>query len=462
MSDPRRLFGTNGIREVVGATLTAPFVVRVVRAIGTVIPERSRVVVGRDGRTSSVALAELARATLALAGHSVVDVGLLPTPAIQYAVPRHTAALGLILTASHNPPEFNGLKCIAADGLEVQRPIEEAIESAAAQELGRSVGFAEVGAVTYDHLAGDRYVAGIVEQVDFRRIAERRFTVALDCANGTAVATSPELLRRLGCRTVTLNGQVDGTFPGRPSEPTERNVAELCRLVPSVGAAFGVAHDGDADRAAFVDGQGRYVPGEQMMTLLARDAVERHGGGVVVTPVTGSQALEDAVRPLGGSVVYTAVGSPAVTHEMQRQHAVFGGEENGGLVRPAFQLARDGAMTLASVLDLLARSGSTLEQLLTSIPRYALVKESVPCPVALRGPVLARVKDQLSAGAARTSTLDGLKVYRGGGWLLVRPSGTEPIFRIFAEAKEAPEAKVLAEMGIAAVRDAVAALAAAA
>ena len=456
MNGPPRLFGTNGIREVVGETLTAPFVVKVARAIGTVVPPRSKLVVGWDGRTSSVAMAKLTVGALTLSGHSVVELGLLPTPAIQYNVPLLHAQMGVILTASHNPPQFNGVKCIAADGLEVSREVETEIEAAVAQDHGTTVGYRDVGAASVDGLAKERYLAGILAQVDAARIAAAKFAVALDCANGASVPTSPELLRRLESRTVTLNGQVDGTFPGRPSEPTERNIGELCRLVPSVGAHLGVAHDGDADRAAFVDDLGRYVPGEQILTLLAKDAVERHGGGVVVTPVTGSQALEDAVTPLGGSVVYTRVGSPAVTHEMQRRKAVFGGEENGGLIRPSFQLARDGAMTLVGVLDLMARTGRSLRDLVGGIPRYAMVKESVACPVSVREAVLARLERRYQGESRQLVTIDGVKAYLRDGWILLRPSGTEPIFRIFTESKEPSAARALADAGIQAVREEIA------
>ncbi len=456
MAPAPRLFGTNGIREVVGERLTAPFVVRIARAIGTVLPARSRVVVGWDGRTSSLAFAKLTTATLALSGHPVVEVGLLPTPAIQYNVPRLGAQLAVILTASHNPPEFNGIKCIAADGLEVSRETETAIEGAAADDRGTTVRFSEVGAVSVDGLAADRYLEGLVAEVDPERVARRKYAVALDCANGASVPTTPALLSRLGCRTVAINAQIDGTFPGRPSEPTEKNITELCRLVPSVGANLGVAHDGDADRAAFVDDRGAFIPGEQILTLLAKDAVERHHGGVVVTPVTGSQALEDAIQPIGGSVVYTRVGSPSVTHEMKSRGAVFGGEENGGLIRPSFQLARDGAMTLASVLDLMARTERSLRELLGTIPRYSMVKESVPCPVHLREPVLERLGRTLERDSDRVVTIDGLKAYRQHGWVLLRPSGTEPIFRVFAEAKESGQARALADFGIAAVRSALA------
>jgi phosphomannomutase / phosphoglucomutase len=204
-----------------------------------------------------------------------------------------------------------------------------------------------------------------------------------------------------------------------------------------------------------VDAAGRYVPGEESLTLLARDAVARHHGGVVVSPVSAPQSLEDAVTAVGGSVVYTRVGSPSVTHEMQARKAVFGGEENGGLIVPSFQLARDGAMTAAAMLDLLARTGGTLAEALSDLPRYTMIKEKAPCPVALRDAVLARLTTVLSEGADRVVTIDGLKVYRDGGWILLRPSGTEPLFRVFAESKDPARARSLADRGMAAVRSAV-------
>ncbi len=452
-----RLFGTNGIREVVGTTLTAPFVTRVASAIGGLYAPGKPIVVGWDGRTSSPAFSRIVSATLALAGHHVIELGVLPTPAIQYNVPRLGAQLAVIVTASHNPPEFNGLKCIAEDGLEVPREAEERIERAVEAGATAGVPFDRVGDISPRSDGGRRYVDGILEQVDVARIRERKFTVVLDCGNGASVPTSPVLLRRLGCRVVTINGHLDGTFPGHLSEPTEANLADLKRMVPAVGADLGIAHDGDADRAIFVDAAGRYVPGEESLTLLAREAVVRHPGGLVVSPVSAPQSLEDAVRAVGGSVVYTRVGSPSVTHEMQRQHAVFGGEENGGLILPSFQLARDGAMTAAAMLDLLARTGSSLADALADLPRYTLIKEKAPCPVALREAVLAQLTAALSEGADRVVTLDGLKVYREGGWILVRPSGTEPLFRVFAEAKEPAPARALADRGLAAVRAAVAA-----
>ncbi|MGA8275603.1 MAG: phosphoglucosamine mutase [Thermoplasmata archaeon] len=453
-----RLFGTNGIREVVGEKLTAPFIARVAAGITTVLDPGDLVAVGWDARTSSPEIVRIVSATLALAGHRVAELGVLPTPAVQYLVPRLGAQMGIIATASHNPREFNGLKCIAADGLEVPRSVEEAIEVAAEAGNVRTVPYDSVGSIYPVADGAYRYVDGIVHQVDAARIRKRHFTVVLDCGNGASVTTGPDLLRSLGCRVITLNGHADGTFPGHLSEPTEANVQDLIHIVPAVGADLGIAHDGDADRAVFVDASGRYVPGEETLALLARDAVERAGGGIVVSPVSASQSLEDAVRPHGGSVVYTRVGSPAVTHEMQSQQAVFGGEENGGLIFPKFQYARDGGMSAAGMLDFLVRKDSSLAEALKSVPRYALVREKVPCPVESRGPVMAHVEAILAEGADRVVTLDGIKAYRDGGWILLRPSGTEPLLRIFAESKDPARARALADEGLTAVRRALAAV----
>jgi len=451
-----RLFGTNGIREVVGDPLTATYVGRIAAAIGGVVPPGRPIAVGWDGRTSSPAFARIVSATLSLAGHRVIEVGLLPTPAIQYNVPRLAAAAGVIVTASHNPPEFNGVKCIGPDGLEAPREFEEAVEAAVERGADRGVPFDQVGEVDPDHLGARRYLDGILARVDRERIGQRRFSVVLDCANGAGAVTSPVLLRRLGCRTVTINGSIDGTFPGHPPEPTEAHLADLKRTVVAIGADLGVAHDGDADRAIFVDASGRYVPGEEMLALMARDAVEQHGHGVVVTSISSPSTVEEAVVAAGGTVEYTRVGSPAITRAMQDRQAVFGGEDNGGLIVPGFQLARDGAMAVAAVLDLLARKERSLPDLLRELPHSSVLKEKVACPVALRERVMARAKDRLAAGAERVVTIDGLKVYRDQGSLLIRPSGTEPLLRVFAEAKDPSTARALADLGLATVREAIA------
>jgi phosphomannomutase/phosphoglucomutase len=451
-----RWFGTNGIREVVGQRLTAPLVAQIAGAVARAVPVGRPIAVGWDGRTSSPQFASIVSATLTLAGHEVVELGLLPTPAIQFNVRALRAQFGVIVTASHNPPEFNGIKLIAADGLEVPRRVEEAVEALIDTGTVRAAPYDSLGRLHADTEGGSRYVDRILQLVDQEAIRKRRFTVVLDCGNGASVVTSPTLLRRLGCRVTTLNGQVDGTFPGHLSEPVEANVTDLIRAVPAMGADLGVVHDGDADRAVFVDSTGHYVPGEQMLTLLAKTLVHAHHGGIVVVPVSASQSVEDAVRPYGGEVVYTRVGSPVITREMLARKAVFGGEDNGGHVFPKFQLARDGAMTLAAVLELLAREDASLGDVLRDIPRYVVIKKKVNCPVELRSAVLERLVAEQKQLGGRFLTLDGLKVFTESGWLLLRPSGTEPLVRVYAEARTEAKAEDLVQKGVARVESAVA------
>ena len=423
--------------------MTGSLVGEVSGAIAELLPRGPPIVVGWDGRTSSAPFARIASATLALAGHRVVELGLLPTPAIQLNIPLLGAQCGLVLTASHNPPEFNGIKCIAADGLEVPRAFEEQIEERVARNTILAMPFDQVGSVSQDPQGGPRYVEAILRRTDAAAVRERAFTVVLDCGNGASVPTSPALLRQLGCRVITLNAQVDGTFPGHLSEPTETNLKDIVRAVPTFGADLGVAHDGDADRAVFVDGKGRYIPGERVLALMAREAVRRNRGGVVVTPVSSSQSVEDVVRPIGGEVVYTRVGSPTVTREMKARKAVFGGEENGGLVFPELQLARDGAMTAAAMLSYLARERVGLAEAIDSVPAYVLRKEKLVCPAEYLDRVFQELGPALERDAEKVVTIDGLKAYRQGGWVLVRRSGTEPLIRVFAEARDATTADQL-------------------
>ncbi len=430
------LFRTNGIREVVGTELTADFAVRL----------------GRDARTSSPAFSDLLRATLVLAGRDVVDLGLLPTPAVQYNIPYVGAECAVVVTASHNPPEYNGFKCLDERGRSAARETERALEAAIENPCAPGVPFDRIGTARIDRSGADRYLAGVLAQVDREPIARRRPTVVLDCGNGATAVTSPELLRRLGCRVVSLNAHPDGRFPGRVSEPNEGSLSDLRRIVPAIGADLGIAHDGDGDRTIFVADDGRFVPGEQSLALLARRAIRNRPGGVVVTPVSTSQLLEDVVHPLGGRIEYTAVGSPTLTREVERTGAVLGGEENGGVVFPSFQTARDGAMTAAAMLELLTDEARPLSALLDGLPTYSVVKEKVPCPPERAGSVLRAVAEDLGSEAKRVITLDGWKIYTDGGWTLLRRSGTEPILRIFAENRDPVGARRLADAALERVR----------
>ncbi len=439
-----KLFGTDGVRGIANDEITVEMATNLGRVIATL--RDGTLAVGMDARLSSPMLKSAVIAGITSAGCDVVDLGLLPTPALQYYVKcNKDIAGGVVVTASHNPREYNGIKFIQSDGREFTRSMDEESERMYMSKSYRIVSWDKVGKV-YREDCRRMYIQGILDKVNLDLISEKKFKVVLDCGNGAGCVTSPELLRKLGCRCVSINAHPDGTFPCRNPEPVKENVEFLMKCVKNVGADLGVAHDGDADRATFVDERGEFVGEDVMLALMAKYYVEKNGGGIVVTPVSSSKCVEDVVREAGGEVVYTAVGSPVVAETMLKLKAVFGGEGNGGLVFPEHLLARDGAMSIAKVLELLAEEGKKLSELVADIPKY----------VTLKAKVLCRDKIKLLEGLKQTfpdaDFTDGAKVEYEDGWILIRPSGTEPIARIMAESKSEKRAKELLEMGMEVVK----------
>lgn len=401
------------------------------------------VALGNDTRTSGPMLRAATLAGLTAAGCRVSDLGVAPSPAVQLYVKEHDVVGGVIVTASHNPPEYNGIKVLDAAGMEMPRAQEEEIERLYAQRTFASASWDAVGEVLPVAGANRRYREAILEQVDRDAIRGRSLRVVLDCANGASVYTSPYLLEALGCHVLTLNAQPDGTFPGHPPEPRPEHLQELTALVKETGADLGAAHDGDADRVVFVDEKGTYVYGDRSLALVAGHVVARAGGGTVVTPVSSSSCVEEVVRSAGGEVAYTRVGAPLVARKMFEMQATFGGEENGGLIFPAHQYTRDGALGLAVMLEILATGKASLSERLGQLPVYHLAKTSLPCPPDVRQPLMDALAERVAEH--RVDTTDGLKIFFDTGWVLARPSGTEAIIRVFSEGKTLEDAQRLSD-----------------
>lgn len=442
-----RLFGTNGVRGVVGDTMTPALAQRVGAAVGTMLTPGDRVALGTDARTSSPMIAATVTAALQAAGIDVVRLGVCPSPAIQYFVKTHDdVAHGVIITASHNPPQFNGIKTIAADGTETSAEEEAAVEDIYFAESFRSVPWDAVGGVSDDASANDAYRQAVLDHVDDDKIRKRKFKVIVDPAGGPGALVLPRLLEDLGCQVVTIHGELDGTFSGRKSEPKEENLGALIKKVKADGADLGLAQDGDADRCTFIDDRGEFVPGDESFAIVADHVVREAGGGTVCTPVSTSSLLDEVVDAAGGRVVTTAVGSPIVARRMFEEDAVFGGEENGGLIFPAMQHCRDGAMSAAAMLEILAARDTTLSALRDALPEYHVVKRSFECPEDRKTGLLKRLKEAYGTrDDVRVDDTDGVKVYyEDGAWVLIRPSGTEPIYRVYAESKDASRAEDLA------------------
>lgn len=446
-----RLFGTDGIRRVVNAEFSPVFIAEVAAATAEILQGEGPVLIAQDYRTTSPGIARILAGVLAMDGVEVVEMGAMPTPCLQFNVRALKARLGLMVTASHNPTDFNGIKFSGPEGLEITPEEEHAIERNVHLRRHAVPRWDRAAAVRADSDGVARYLRSIVGLVDRGRIEARRLRVVLDCGNGTSAATSPLLLRSLGCQLTTLNANPDGYFPGHPSEPTEANLADLRKTVVAVGADFGVAHDGDSDRVAFVDETGRYVPGEETLGLFAGEMLRRKGGGTVVTSVTSTRCIEEVVRIAGGELRITRSGSLPVAREIAESHAIFGGEENGGMYWPAHQVARDGPASSAMMLDFLAESGLSLGAMLAKLPKFHVVKRNVPLPESTKAAVLDRVRATLGAEAERLVTLDGVKAFYPDGWILVRPSGTEPICRVYAESRDADRAKQMCERAVALV-----------
>ena len=285
--------------------------------------------------------------------------------------------------------------------------------------------------------AGEEYVDAVISRVDADAIKKAELKVCLDCANCAAYETSPLLLKKLNVRAITINCNPQGEFPGHPSEPTEENLRDLISLTRATRSDLGIAHDGDADRCVFITDGGKFVSGDKSLALISKYVLSEKKG-IVVTPVSSSSLVEEVVRESGGEIRYTAVGSPVVARKMIETGAVFGGEENGGLIFPEQQYCRDGAMTIAKILECIVRDGPLKGQI-SDLPVYHTVKTKVECPDDMKKHVLEYLAG--SNDGTRIDSTDGLKIIFDDGWVLARPSGTEPIFRIYSESKDEEAAK---------------------
>jgi phosphomannomutase / phosphoglucomutase len=444
-----QLFGTNGVRGIVGKTMTPELALALGRAVGTWLAAGSRIAVATDARDSGPHLRDAFCAGVNASGVHTVDLGTLPSPGIQLYVRDKGFAAGAIITASHNPAEYNGIKLVAPDGTETSQEEEAQVERIVASKAYRQVAWNALGTHSRDTGAVDHYVEAVLKQVDIHAIRRAKLKVVLDPGGGAGCVTAPRLLNTLGVQTIGLSVKLDGAFKDRPSEPSPDNAARCIAAVKSSGAHLGVLQDGDADRAIFVDEKGDYVWGDQSLALAALWELRRTPKGpsdpVVCTAVSSSSCVADAVRMGGGRLEWTVVGSPVVAREMIRHDAVFGGEDNGGLMFRRHQHCRDGLMAMAFVLELLATTQRSLSDLLSEIPKYALVKEKLRVPDEAKAGILAALRGRMEreAGVRSVDARDGVKAYLDEGWVLVRPSGTEPLFRIQAEAKTAEAAAAL-------------------
>jgi len=438
----KQLFGTFGVRRVANTVLTPEFASKIAAAYGTKV--QGTIAIGSDPRTSSEMIKHSVTAGLLSVGCNVVDLGTLPTPAVQYAVRKYYDG-GIMVTASHNPPKYNGLKLLDKDGIGTPDDLEEEIEDLYFNDKQERVTWDKIGKA-YKADIVDEYIDEVLERVDTEAIRDAKLKVVLDCGSGAACNTTPYIIRKLGCELTTLNSQPDGAFPGRNPEPTEDNLQDLIKVVKATNADIGIAHDGDADRTICIDEKGQFVFGDKSFALVEKFMLEKNGGGKIVTTVATSNAIKDIALENNGEIILTKVGDLVVARKLHEIDGLFGGEENGGLIFPDFIYGRDSGLATAMLLEILAKSKNTLSELIGQLPTYYSEKRKVECPDDKKASVAQSIIEQTKD--YEVDTTDGVKVITDDGWVIIRPSGTEPIYRCFSEAKTPEKAAELADWGM--------------
>ena len=423
----KKLFGTNGVRGVFSEDFTLEFVNDLVMSLAAHF-KQGKILVGYDGRHSSPIVAKVVSSALNYSGLDCYMAGLVPTPCLEYATKKLGYDGGLMITASHNPPQYNGIKPVASDGVEISREDERKIEQIFAEKnwikastFGKS--FEETNVIS-------TYIDGIISLIDIDSIKAKKFKVCLDLGNGAQAVTAKKLCENLGCDVHAINEEINGDFPGRGSEPTPQNLDELSKLVVDTNSNFGIAFDGDGDRSIFCDETGKILTGDSSALLLCDYLLQQYPNSQVVTCLNSGNIIENIVEKTNSRVVRTKVGSVEVSRRMVNDDALVGYEENGGFMFGNHNHVRDGAMTLALMLDLLSKSQLDLSQNIKNLPPSFTTKTKIECSLEKSKIVISELLKEFPD----SNTSDGIKIQVDkDNWVMIRPSGTEPIIRIYGE-----------------------------
>ena len=423
----KKLFGTNGIRGVFSEDFTLEFVNDLVMSLAAYF-KQGKILVGYDGRHSSPIVAKVVSSALNYSGLDCYMAGLVPTPCLEYATKKLGYDGGLMITASHNPPQYNGIKPVASDGVEISREEERKIEQIfdeknwiKASTFGKS--FEETNVIS-------TYIDGIISLIDIDSIKAKKFKVCLDLGNGAQAVTAKKLCENLHCDVHAINEEINGDFPGRGSEPTPQNLDELSKLVVDTNSNFGIAFDGDGDRSIFCDETGKILTGDSSALLLCDYLLQQYPNSQVVTCLNSGNIIENIVEKTNSRVVRTKVGSVEVSRRMVNDDALVGYEENGGFMFGNHNHVRDGAMTLALMLDLLSKSQLDLSQNIKNLPPSFTTKTKIECSLEKSKIVISELLKEFPD----SNTSDGIKIQVDkDNWVMIRPSGTEPIIRIYGE-----------------------------
>jgi phosphomannomutase len=431
----------SGIRGIVGESLTPQVIEKFTLAYGSSL-NKGKVILGRDSRTSGEFITNIVRGCLLATGCEVIEVGIVPTPTVQMEILYHKAQGGIAITASHNPPEWNGLKFMDSNGRFLSPAKAENVYAEADKGNFNLQKWDGVGSLKIDAGANNRHISELLKlpYFDIQAIKNKKFKVVVDCVNGAGGLIIPQLLEELGCETIVLNGEANGHFAHTP-EPLPENLTEICETVKKEKADLGFAVDPDVDRCAIIDNLGNTIGEEYTLALAVKFILSRKLGNVVVNMST-SRASEDIAKYYNCPFIRTKVGEINVAEEMAKNDAVIGGEGNGGVILPELHLGRDAPAAVALTLQALLDFGGTMHELFLSLPQYKIVKKKINIEGLNPDELLQKMAQKHND--KKIDFLDGLKIDTDNTWVHLRKSNTEPIIRVMAEAPTEKEAEDLA------------------
>jgi phosphomannomutase len=446
------MISVSGVRGIIGATLTPQVATEFGQAFGHFLKQsatgKPKVAIGRDTRPSGPMIFGAVSAGLLSVGVDVIDVGVATTPSVALLGRFLGTSASIVITASHNPILWNGIKFLRHDGIAFPPADAARIKAIYFEKPWKLVDIDGLGRASEDSRAHAHHVQTVLGLFDARGIAEKRFRVVLDSVNGAGCAGTPMLLSKLGAELIHMNAEATGNFAHVP-EPTRENLTDLCAKVKEKRAAVGFAQDPDADRLAVVDENGTYIGEEYTLALCTHArmlAKEKQGGVAVVANLSTSRMVDDIAARFGQKVYRTAVGEANVAGKLQELAGqnpgnVIGGEGNGGIIDLRVGPVRDSFLGIAMILDLLTRTGNTLSQIVADLPRYAMIKTKFECTQDQSAALVAKVKKNFAT--ERLDTQDGVRIDWPNGWVHVRQSNTEPIARVIAEATDEATARDL-------------------
>lgn len=440
-----RLFGTSGIRGEIGSEINAELALNIGKAIASYLGGKGKAVLGYDTRTTNQMLENAITAGLIECGFDVIKLGMVPTPVSGYATMKLDANVGIMITASHNPSQYNGIKVWNKNGMAYTPTQEQKIEEIYFKKDFLPVKWDNIGKIHENKIVIKDYINELLNLVNIKP----GLKVVIDPASGAASNLSPLIFKEANCEVITLNAQVDGFFPGRNPEPNEANLKDLKKVVIATNSDIGIAHDGDGDRMITVDDKGNVSDFDKLLSLISKKYAEK--GAIIITTVDSGMCIDEVVNSAGGKVIHTKVGDVSVAEAIMTENAVFGGEPSGTWIHPEFCMCPDGILSGLKIAELVSYKGS-LSNLLEEIPNYINIHEKIPANKKEKIAVMNELEKGLEnvfENIKEINTIDGIRLdFKDNSWVLIRPSGTEDYIRITLEGKTTQRTKEIEDNSI--------------